>query len=85
MTSNEMLAGMCEGHDKLQKEIRRGGRENVQDSLDSISGPGTAIQTCEKCTPRRSFGLQHVCRQGFRVVIEVGLSNDEVRCLLIPA
>lgn len=58
--STKMLAGMCEGRDKLQKEIRRGGRENVQDSLDSSSGPGTAIQTCRKCTPGRSFGLQHV-------------------------
>lgn len=60
MTSNEMLAGMCEGRDKLQKEIRRGGRENVQDSLDSSSGPRTAIQTCEKCAHGRSSGLQHV-------------------------
>lgn len=62
MTSNEMLAGMCEGCDKLQKEIHRGGRENVQDSLDSSSGPRTAIQTCEKCTHGRSSEMQHVLR-----------------------
>lgn len=60
MTSNERLAGMCEGRDKPQKEIRRGGRENVQDSLDSTSGPRTAIRTCEKCTHGRSSGMQHV-------------------------